>query len=193
MLKRVLGVFTLLVSLSSTVYADTIQVGVRADDTVTKPGIDQNAFAVDYMHVLSKNVRVGLGFRRIQRDSDNRLTNRFKLRSQFRNLGGIKGFHSQLILGTKERTNSPTTQYIQTQLQYGRRFTNSKFGWQVAYIYRQGVIDANKYDDYFHGPRMQLNYKATDKITYKLGVDRFYLGYDRTPRNRVGLYVQRSI
>lgn len=194
MFKKVL-VALVLVVLAPTAFADSFQLGYRFDNTETSSSWDQNALHVDWMHDLKsvENVRVGFGFRRIQRNSDNRLTNRFKLKSQFRHIGGVQGLHYGLILGTKERTDKPTTQYVQTQLSYGKKFAGTDFGWQVAYFYREGIIDATKYDDHFHGPRVQFNWKASDDVTVKLALDRLYLGYNQVARDRIGLFFSHKL
>ena len=86
MFKKVMLVALATVLLAPLANADQVRYGYRLDDTSSTDGFDQNAFMIDYMHDVSENFRVGLGFRRIERDSDNRLTNRYQLRFQNRNI-----------------------------------------------------------------------------------------------------------
>ena len=193
MFKKVMLVALATVLLAPLANADQVRYGYRLDDTSSTDGFDQNAFMIDYMHDVSENFRVGLGFRRIERDSDNRLTNRYQLKFQNRNILGVDGFHLAYQIGTKERTKKEMTEYGQVQLQYGQRFDGgaSNFGWQVAYVYREGILSGDKSTDYYHGPRFQLNYRHSWLWRSSVQVDHFDKG-DGVTRNRIAYRIQRN-
>lgn len=171
--------------------ADSVRYGYRLDNTSdSDASFDQNAFMVDYMHDVSKDFKVGLGFRRIERDKDNRLTNRYQVKFQNRNIAGVKGLHLSYQIGTKERTGKDMTEYGQVQVQYGQRFTDSNIGWQVAYVYREGMFSGDKSTDYFHGPRLGFSYKMGN-YQPSIQLDHFDLG-DGKSRNRIGFRIQRN-
>jgi len=171
--------------------ADSIRYGYRLDNSSNTDGFYQNAFMIDYMHQTKiKNFRVGLGFRRIERDKDNRLTNRYQLRFQNRNIAGLKGLHLAYQIGTKERTGKDMTEYGQVQLQYSKRFTDSNIKWKVAYVYREGIFSGNKSTDYYQGPRLGFSYKM-DNYEPSIQLDYYDQGDGKT-RNRIGFRIKRN-
>ena len=106
---------------------------------------------------------------------------------------GVEGLHFAYQIGTKERTKKEMTEYGQVQLQYGQRFDGgaSNLGWQVAYVYREGILSGDKSTDYYHGPRFQLNYRHSWLWRSSVQVDHFDKG-DGVTRNRIAYRIQRN-
>jgi len=194
MFKKVMLVALATVVLAPLANADSVRYGYRLDDTSSTDGFDQNAFMIDYMHQTKiENFRVGVGFRRIERDRDNRLTNRYQLKFQNRNIMGVDGLHLGYQIGTKERSKKEMTEYGQVQLQYGRRFNDgaSKIGWKTAYVYREGIFSGDKSTVYYHGPRFQLTYRHSWLWRSSIQFDH-QNRTDGETRNRIAYRIQRN-
>jgi hypothetical protein len=194
MFKKIMLVALATVVLAPLANADSVRYGYRLDNTSGQDGWDQNSFQIDYMHQTKiENFRVGLGFRRGERVKDNRLTNRYQLRFQNRNLMGVDGFHLSYQIGTKERSKKDMTEYGQVQLQYGQRFKDggSNFGYKVAYVYREGIFSGDKSTDYYHGPRFQLTYRHSWLWRSSIQFDH-QNRTDGETRNRIGYRIQRN-
>ena len=184
MFKKMIAILAL-VSIGATAYAeDKVELGYRYDDQRNSP-LTQHAITVDWQTKVTDNLTMGLGLRAIERDNDNRLTNRYMVKFGY----DYKLFYFNTNIGQKHQSLKPSTEFF--DLETGVKYkVNDDIQVKVGYAYREGF--GGRVEDYHQGPRVAVKYKLDPRWAVNFKYDYFDFGAG-VKRDRYGISIEKRL
>jgi predicted porin len=188
MFKKIFAVTALMIAGTTALAEDRLSFGLRHDDFV---GSDttQHAVAINYDHKLNDKFSIGLGYRMIERNTNdknnNRLTNRYMLRLNY-NVNDYLYLNS--AVGSKNQSLKASSEFWQVETGVKYRL-NPDWQVRVGYAYREGFN--GKEDDYFEGPRLRLQYRLNQR--WNVSVTHDWYKFLNEDRNRIGVQFQKRM
>ena len=184
MFKKMIAILVIMIAGTSAYAEDKIELGYRYDDQRNTTN-DQYATTLDWQTKINNNFSWGLGFINIQREQDNRITNRYNLKLNY----DYNMLYVNSALGQKHQSLKPSTEYwqIETGIKY---MVNDVVQVKVGYIYREGF--GGRDVDYFEGPRVAVKYKLDPRWAVNFKYDYFDFG-SGVKRDRYGISIEKRL
>lgn len=169
-----------LMSLTANAKDNKVEVGYRYDVGHNAP--DQQAVLVDFQRKVASNFSLGFGLDMSERNTDNKMTNRYSLTSSY----DLGKFYVNGQLGQKHVSGVAHTEFW--TLESGVKYNfNKRTQLKLGYAYRRGF--GGKLEDYHEGPRVAVKYALDKQYSVSVKYDRFqYL--NNVDRDRIGVFFE---